>query len=244
MKRNINSHIKEVVRKNQKGRNLEKVKLYDQILLSDDCKSIVLGSILGDGKLKINKGNKNARLSIRHSEVQREYYEWKVSKLLEIAAPKSTQEQEQEQKPTGNSKKRKLLYQSRSLETLTMIYNLTYKENKLVIKRRWLNHLTPLALAIWWMEEGRLISKKKKGVICTDGLKPEEVKKIERYLWVKWGVKTKMREKTKEYKGEIKRYPRLWIESTEELKKWVKIIEDHIPERMKNKIEIKRTETQ
>lgn len=95
MNRNINSHIREVIRKNQKGRNLEKVKLYDQILLSDDCKSIVLGSILGNGKLKIRKGEKNARLRIKHLEEQREYYEWKVSKLREIAEKK-------EQKKTGN----------------------------------------------------------------------------------------------------------------------------------------------
>jgi hypothetical protein len=54
-------------------KNTHKLKLFNQISLSDCCKSIILGSILGDGCLKIYKGYKNARLSIRHSEIQRDY---------------------------------------------------------------------------------------------------------------------------------------------------------------------------
>jgi hypothetical protein len=57
-----------------KNKNFYKVKEMDQILLSDLTKSIVLGSILGDGSLKIHKGYRNARISIRHSTVQSDYY--------------------------------------------------------------------------------------------------------------------------------------------------------------------------
>ena len=52
--------------------NLTRKKLY-KVPLSDQCKAIVLGSILGDGSLKIQKGSANARLTIRHSIVQQEY---------------------------------------------------------------------------------------------------------------------------------------------------------------------------
>lgn len=41
--------------------------------LSDRVKSIILGSILGDGSLKIQKKYSNADIQIRHSEVQKEY---------------------------------------------------------------------------------------------------------------------------------------------------------------------------
>lgn len=44
------------------------------IPLSETCKSIVLGTILGDGSLKIQKGYKNARLTIKHSIIQQSYF--------------------------------------------------------------------------------------------------------------------------------------------------------------------------
>lgn len=127
-----------------KGVNLEKVKLFHQISLSDECKSVILGSILGDGSLKLYQGYKNARLSIRHSAIQKDYLLWKIEKLSEINNPKSLQIQN----PTGFSVHEKLLYQSSSNIELTKLYNLTYKKNKLVIRRTWLNNMTPLSLAI------------------------------------------------------------------------------------------------
>ena len=44
--------------------------------------------------------------------------------------------------------KKKLLFQSAAQQQLTEIYSLTNKRNRLQIKRSWLNHLTPLSLAI------------------------------------------------------------------------------------------------
>ena len=44
------------------------------IPLSETCKAIILGTLLGDGSLKIYSGYKNARLTIRHSIVQNSYF--------------------------------------------------------------------------------------------------------------------------------------------------------------------------
>jgi hypothetical protein len=49
-------------------------KLLTNIPLSDRCKSIIYGTILGDGMLKIYKGYANARLSIKHSSTQIDYF--------------------------------------------------------------------------------------------------------------------------------------------------------------------------
>lgn len=219
------------------GKNIEKIKQFDQISLSDSCKAILLGSILGDGSLKKQKGYKNARISIRHSEVQTEYFYWKVAQLKEIANKKSVQIQ----KPTGFSKKKKLLFQSKSDPELTLLYNLTYKGNKLKIKRKWLNNLSPLALAIWWMDDGSLIGQKKnKGVLCTDGFELEQVKLISKYLKIVWKVENTVWEYKRERKGEIKKYPRIWINKKEALKQWIEIIKPYIHKSMKYKIDIER----
>lgn len=46
-----------------------------QINLSCSCKEVILGTLLGDGSLKIQRGYKNPRLTIRHSILQKEYFE-------------------------------------------------------------------------------------------------------------------------------------------------------------------------
>jgi len=171
------------------------LKQFQQISLSDRCKSIICGTLLGDGCLLLTSGYKNARLSIRHSKTQEEYFQWKVENLQEIASPKSVQVQ----KPPGGppfrgdknsySKNEKLLFQSRALETLTTLYKIAYKDKGLSIRRRWLNQLTPLSLAIWWCDDGSIIgSPPRKGVLCTDGFDEKSVRKLARYLDRVWNV--------------------------------------------------------
>lgn len=217
-----------------KGKNLNKIKLFDQISLSDSCKSVILGSILGDGSLKLYDGYKNARLSIRHSNIQKDYLLWKMEKLSEINNLKSLQIQQ----PTGYSKQLKLLYQSQSHEELTKLYALTYKKNKLNIKRRWLNHMTPLSLAVWWLDDGSLIGNRKKGVICTDGFSEKSVNLLSNYLFKVWKIKTRVGNVRRIREGKENLYPRIWI-STYELRKFFDIIKEWVPECIKYKINMK-----
>jgi LAGLIDADG DNA endonuclease family len=205
-----------------------RVKVYDQISLSDHCKSIICGTLLGDSCLQITKGYKNARLSIRHSEVQKEYFDWKVNNLQEIASAKSVQIS----KASGYGKNRLAEFQSSSLPELTMLYNLTYKNKSLCIRRRWLNRLTPLSLAIWWCDDGSIIGNPpRRGVICTDGFDEKSVRLLARYLEKLWDVHARVgviRRQCNNGSQTKKEYFRLWF-STEELKKFLRIILPHIP---------------
>lgn len=191
--------------------------------LSDQCKEIILGMLLGDGSLKIHKPYKNARLAFRHSIKQKDYFFWKVDKLREICSESCWWKQE----PNGLGGEM-LRYQSLALELLTEIHKLTYHHNKLVIKRRWLNLLTPLSLAVWWMDDGSLIGNGRKGVLCTDSFTLEEQKILAQYLLKVWKVKVAIGKITRERDGVIKEYYRLWFRSTEELKKFLVIILPHI----------------
>ena len=47
-------------------------------------KSIIIGSLLGDGYLRIIPGRKNAFLEINHSVSQKEYVDWKFRELRNI----------------------------------------------------------------------------------------------------------------------------------------------------------------
>lgn len=57
----------------------------------------------------------------------------------------------------NSQKQKKWIFQSAVSGQLTEIHNLTHQKNKKKIKRAWLNHLTPLSLAIWWYDDGSLI---------------------------------------------------------------------------------------
>lgn len=199
--------------------NLSKKKLA-QISLSQSCKAIILGSLLGDGCLKIYKPYKNARFWIRHSWCQKEYWEWKISQLTEIQTFHSHQIQE----PNGYSKKKKLLFQSAAQQQLTEIYSLTYKRNRLQIKRSWLNHLTPLSLAICWLDDGSIIGKGKRGVLCTDNLSKKENIILQRYLQVQWKIHVKIGTLNRKFKV----VNRLYFNTTS-LKQFFRIIMSSTP---------------
>lgn len=156
------------------------------IPLSDRCREVILGSLLGDGSLKIAKGYKNARLTIRHSIVQEEYLRWKAEELQEIASTGSIQLQ----KPDGFSANKKISFQSRALPQLTVIHRKAYEDNQLRIKRSWLNHMTELSLLVWWLDDGSIIANGRKGVFCTESFDLTAHRILQRYLKVVWGIST------------------------------------------------------
>lgn len=199
-------------------------KLYKELSLSDREKSIILGSLLGDGSLKIHKGYANARFSFRHSIAQKEYFLWKARELAAIGSDKCVFLQ----KADGWAKLEKLRFQSRALPVLTELYRLTHEQHQFAISRSWLNQLTPLSLAIWWCDDGSIISNGRKGVICTDGFDEKSVRLLARYVEVVWKVKMHVGPITRQRANERVRYWRLWL-STEELKKFLRIIIPYIP---------------
>ena len=161
-----------------------------KIPLSQECKSIILGSILGDGSLKLTSGYANARLTIKHTTPQRDYMEWIVFKLGEIAAPLSYAQRE----PSGFSKHKKLVFQSAAKPQLTDIWNLIGKNN-LTIRRSWLNHMNELSLAVWWFDDGSITGDYRKGVICTDNFHIKFCHLLAQYLEVVWDIKCKVSRK-------------------------------------------------
>lgn len=175
-------------------------------------KEIILGSLLGDGSLKISRGYANARFAFRHSAVQKEYFFWKVKYLKSISSKKCFWQQDDG----------KIRYQSLATEDLSMLYHLTHRKGLLHINREWLGLLTPLSLAVWWCDDGSLAGDTRQGVICTDSFSVDCVLSLSTYLRDSWKVRTRVSKC-------MKKYFRLYIDSSEELKKFLRLILPHIP---------------
>ena len=202
-------------------------KRFNQINLSMSTKQIILGSILGDGSLKIAKNYKNARFSERHSIVQENYLRWKYSKLNpELKGTIIRTEPEK----SSYSKKAKIIYQSAVNENLTSLHHLTHKKNKKIIKRSWLNNLDALGLAIWWCDDGSFNNLKNQGVFCTDSFTYKEHLILARYLKVDWKIDCKIIDNPIKINNEIIRTDnRLRFSNFENLHKFFKIILPFIP---------------
>jgi len=203
------------------------MKTYQKVPLSDKVKEIILGSLLGDMSLQKHKGYRNARLQFRHSEKDKEYFTWKADALAEVALKKAVSFA----KADGFSKKNgKFRFASKASEALTELYEYLYRKGKLRIRRRWLNNLTPMSLAVWWCDDGSLIGEgARKGVICTDGFDEASVKLLAKYLRKVWKIQAKASPVYRTRMGRKVPYWRIWFSSTEELKKFLRIILPYIP---------------
>lgn len=202
-------------------------KEYD--VLPERVKAIIWGLVLGDGSIKINKGYANARLSFRHSVKQRDYFEWKVSELRPwLSTKKDTWEQTPQEGEKGGNK---LRYQSGAKASLTYVYNQIYKESQsgeVKIRRRWLNEMTQLSLAVWWCDEGTLVGNRSQGVMCTEGYRVEDVLRLSQYLKEVWGVATNVVDTGKTTTTGHRRY-RLTVSTHADLQKWLKSLIPYIP---------------
>jgi hypothetical protein len=198
--------------------------------LSKEVECIILGSILGDGSLFKYAKSRNAIFAFRHSIIQKEYFYWKASSLAKISSLKSIQIQ----KPDGYSKNAKLLFTSKSLNSLTVLHKEIKDGKRYLLKDKWLNGLKPISLMIWWCDDGSLISNWRKGVLCTDGFDESFVKGLVWYLEDVWKVKSSCRFMKRNPRllesGNYSKdgYFRIWFENSE-LKNFFRIIIPYIP---------------
>jgi hypothetical protein len=190
--------------------------------LSDRCRDIILGSVLGDGSLKLHRRYRNARFSFRHSLLNREYFFWKVSELKEISASEDVWEQ---CGPDGWGQT-KLRYQSAARESLTELFQLTHPHGHFRIRRKWLNLLTPLSLCVWWLDDGSLLNGRQ-GVFCTDEFAHDELLIVVRYFRKVWGLNPRIGRVSQT--GPRAEQYRLWWRSREDLKKFLRIILPSVP---------------
>lgn len=112
--------------------------------LTNNQKSLIIGSLLGDGYVRIMPGRKNAFLEINHSFKMKEYVEWKYEMLKDIviSPPKRRR---------GNGNRIAYRFFTKQHPNITELFNLFYKNGKKMIPNISLN---PLSIAVWYMDDG------------------------------------------------------------------------------------------
>lgn len=176
----------------------------------------MIGTILGDGYLRIIPRRKNAFLEVNHSANQKDYVNWKYSVLQSIVKSKPKLR-------NGNGNRIACRFYTRCHSEITDLFRYFYKDGKKIIPDNL--EINPFGLAVWFMDDG----SKSGGSLYlnTQQFSIEDQHKLQKLLLDKFGISSNLN-KDKEYK-------RIRI-ITKDAKKFCDIIRQFIPQSMKYKL--------
>ncbi len=201
------------------------MKTIPQILkLTDRQREIIVGTILGDGHLETQTEGRTYRLRIMHAASQQKYIEWLYRELSTVAASSL-----HEKKIVVNGKEyRAYWFDTLNSSSLRFYAHQFYPQGKKRIPKTIARLLTPLALAVWYMDNGSIKSHETRGrILNTQGFQKEDVECLIEALQKKFNIHSRLRKQKEGFQ--------IFIPS-EEYDALVKILEPHFIPSMKYKL--------
>ena len=157
--------------------------------ISHRQKQIIVGKLLGDGHLETTNGI-SYRLKFEHSYAQKNYVDWLYEELKELASG----EPKIKLQMVNGKVYQKYWFNSPYSQSLRFYAAQFYRSKiKIVPKliKRW---LTPLTLAVWFMDDGSIKSKECRGrLINTQSFKDDDLKRLQDALKEKFQINTILR---------------------------------------------------
>lgn len=155
---------------------------------SEEIISIIIGSVLGDSHLEKRKEGVGTRIHFEQCSNNVEYLMWFHKYIAERGYCSTA-------KPKLHKRIRKegkIFYHYRinsyTFSSLNWIHEMFYKDGVKIIPQDIEKYLTPLALAIWYMDDGSVSGLGAK--IATNCFKEEELKEMCKKLKIKYNLNT------------------------------------------------------
>lgn len=190
------------------------------LIVNDKQLEILAGCMLGDGYI-----SKRGAVQIEQGSKQKSYLMWKYGQLKNITSVKPKQVFRTKRNGTITSSYRFFLRQY-----FIKWRRRIYRNGKKIVNQELLKLLTPLSLAVWYMDDG-CKSNNYTLIISTDSFSKNSIKKLRQHLKNEWGIVTRIK-----YKREPnKTYERLTI-GGENLVKFVNLVRPYIIPSMQYKI--------
>lgn len=166
------------------------------ISLSKEQKSVLFGIILGDGYLQ-KTGKKNSRLRLEHGGNQKEFLLWKVKKLRKLfqGKPKYLERVH----PISKKKYSYWRHQSQSSPYLGKLRNIFYPDGKKRIPEDVEKYLTPLTLAVWYMDDGYYYLRDRCSYLYIGNTSSTEAEVAAKALLRKFNLFSRVKQKKKGY---------------------------------------------
>lgn len=203
--------------------NTKEIQKYkEKLTLTQRQKDILVGLLLGDGHLETQNHGRTYRLKVEHGSDQREYLNWLSDEFSEWIH----REPYEKVRKNGDVNYGFTTYSHGSLRFYGKQF---YPEGKKVIPKLIYRFLTPLSLAIWYMDDGSIKSRRHKTYILhTLGYSKNDLIRVQKSFESKFGIKASLHRQKN-------RYWRLYI-SSESSEKFKQIINPHIIESMRYKL--------
>ena len=161
----------------------DRVMVTEDHLLGEQQIQVILGSLMGDGNLSPNRRDRTGtRFRMGHGAKQAEYLDWKVSLLGNVPHSRTV------------NAKGAVFADFTPLPELAELHEAVYfGDGKKHLTWEYLKSLTPLALAVWYMDDGSF-TLRSKGVqertaggtgrveICVEAMSPGSRDRIVKYL--------------------------------------------------------------
>jgi recombination protein RecA len=159
--------------------------------LSDVQWQMVLGGLMGDGALSPTGSGNGARFRWGHGARQAEYGDWKASMLANLSVSRSTN-------AAGA-----VFHDVQPLPELAELRRAVYVGGKKVFSDDYLKSLTPLAIAVWYLDDGGFTVRSKglqarteggsgRADICVEAMSADTRTRLRDYLTDVWGIRSKL----------------------------------------------------
>ncbi len=153
---------------------------------------VVLGGLMGDGALSRTRSGHGARYRFDHCAKQAEYCDWKASHFANIGGSRSV-------RATDGA----VAFDVKPLPELAELCRAVYLGGTKVFSDDYLKQLTPLSLAIWYMDDGSYTERAKglqertrdgsgRSEICIEAMEPTTRARLVAYLADTWGINAKL----------------------------------------------------
>jgi hypothetical protein len=137
---------------------------------SDSQKSLIIGSVLGDGSLTQSKDCVNARFCERHCETQKDYLVWKKNALKPFTKSKLCETMGGEHEISGIkcNVEKSYLFATISHPYLTRLRTIFYPDEVKIIPNILCDWINGLVLAVWICDDGCFTYDKARSIYRLD----------------------------------------------------------------------------
>ena len=160
--------------------------------LSDFQWQVILGGLMGDGCLSETRSGHGARYRFGHGPQQVEYCDWQASLFANIGCSRHVRASDGA-----------VFCDMAPLPELAELRRAVYIEGKKVLSDDYLKQLTPLSLAVWYMDDGGFTIRAKglqertkdgsgRSEICVEAMEPTTRTRLAAYLSDTWGITPKL----------------------------------------------------
>ncbi len=162
--------------------------------LSDFQWEVLLGGLMGDGALSISSSGQGARFRWGHGKRQTSYGDWKASLFANLIVSRPT------------NAKGAVFHDMQPLTELAELRRAVYVDGKKVLSHDYLKRLTPLSLAVWYMDDGGFTLQAKgfqertregsgRSEICVEAMEATSRARLGAYLADTWDLRPKLVER-------------------------------------------------